>query len=94
MVASTRLIDNIDLNEVSGVLGIEYEQEQFEVWCIVLYKSLFTLFRSIVGGSRSKDINDVHLAVKVLYDDLKANDFELWPLMGQFCFKISSLLTI
>tara|TARA_B100001287_G_scaffold273938_1_gene278320 strand:- start:323 stop:883 length:561 start_codon:yes stop_codon:yes gene_type:complete len=82
MVASTRLIDNIDLNEVSEILGIEYEQEQFPgmVYRVETPKVCLLLFRSgrcVAAGA--KDINDVHAAVKVLYDDLKANDFELWP---------------
>ena len=85
MVASTRLVDNIDLNEVSEILGIEYEQEQFPgmVYRVETPKVCLLLFRSgrcVAAGA--KDINDVHTAVKILYDDLVAHDFELWPYEG------------
>ena len=55
MVASTRLIDNIDLNEVSEVLGIEYEQEQFPgmVYRVETPKVCLLLFRwSLCSGSK------------------------------------------
>lgn len=85
MVASTRLVDNIDLNEVSEILGIEYEQEQFPgmVYRVETPKVCLLLFRSgrcVAAGA--KDIDDVHTAVKILYDDLVAHDFELWPYEG------------
>jgi len=82
MVASTRLTNSIDLNEVSDILGIDYEQEQFPgmVYRVATPKVCLLLFRSgrcVAAGA--KDINHVHEAVKILYDDLAANDFELWP---------------
>jgi transcription initiation factor TFIID TATA-box-binding protein len=82
MVASTRLTETIDLNEVSEVLDIEYEQEQFPgmVYRVATPKVCLLLFRSgrcVAAGA--KKIEDVHAAVKILYHDLKDNDFELWP---------------
>ena len=85
MVASTRLTDNIDLNEVADILGIDYEQEQFPgmVYRVESPKVCLLLFRSgrcVAAGA--KKIEDVHTAVKMLYDDLIANEFELWPYDG------------
>jgi transcription initiation factor TFIID TATA-box-binding protein len=82
MVASTRITENIDLNEVSEILGIEYEQEQFPgmVYRVESPKVCLLLFRSgrcVAAGA--KNINHVHEAVKILHDDLIANEFELWP---------------
>tara|TARA_R110000782_G_scaffold72662_1_gene145447 strand:+ start:4105 stop:4665 length:561 start_codon:yes stop_codon:yes gene_type:complete len=83
MVASTRLTENIDLNEVSEILGIEYEQEQFPgmVYRVATPKVCLLLFRSgrcVAAGA--KEISHVHEAVKILHDDLMAHDFDLWPL--------------
>ena len=48
MVASTRLTQSIDLNEVSDILGIDYEQEQFPgmVYRVATPKVCLLLFRS------------------------------------------------
>jgi transcription initiation factor TFIID TATA-box-binding protein len=81
MVASTRLTNNIDLNEVSAMLDIPYEQEQFPgmVYRVETPKVCLLLFRSgrcVAAGA--KDADAVRQAVKVLYDDLAENHFELW----------------
>ena len=81
IVGSMRLTDNIDVNEVAELLGIEYEQEQFPgmVYRVIDPKVCVLLFRSgkaVATGAKSVD--DMEIAFIRLRADLEKNDFNLW----------------
>ena len=81
MVASQRICDFIDVNEVSYVLDIDYEREQFPglVYRIKDPKICILLFRSgkaVATGAKNKE--DIHTAFKMMRDDLRTNEFNLY----------------
>lgn len=81
IVGSMRLTDNIDVNEVAELLGIEYEQEQFPgmVYRVIDPKVCVLLFRSgkaVATGAKS--VEDMEVAFQRLRADLLKNEFALW----------------
>ena len=81
MVASQRVCSFIDVNEVSYVLNIDYEREQFPglVYRIKEPKICILLFRSgkaVATGAKNKE--DIEIAFNIMKDDLRNNDFELF----------------
>ena len=81
MVASQRICNFIDVNEVSYVLDIDYEREQFPglVYRIKDPKVCILLFRSgkaVATGAKKKE--DIETAFKMMRDDLNNNDFDLY----------------
>jgi transcription initiation factor TFIID TATA-box-binding protein len=81
MVASQRVCSFIDVNEVSYVLNIDYEREQFPglVYRITDPKVCILLFRSgkaVATGARNKQ--DIETAFKIMRDDLRNNEFDLF----------------
>lgn len=81
MVASQRVCSFIDVNEVSYVLNIDYEREQFPglVYRIKDPKVCILLFRSgkaVATGARNKQ--DIETAFKMMRDDLRKNEFDLF----------------
>jgi transcription initiation factor TFIID TATA-box-binding protein len=81
MVASQRVCSFIDVNEVSYVLNIDYEREQFPglVYRINNPKVCILLFRSgkaVATGARNKQ--DIETAFKMMRDDLRKNEFDLF----------------
>lgn len=81
MVASQRVCSFIDVNEVSYVLNIDYEREQFPglVYRIKNPKVCILLFRSgkaVATGARNKQ--DIETAFKMMRDDLRKNEFDLF----------------
>ncbi len=81
MVASQRVCSFIDVNEVSYVLNIDYEREQFPglVYRIKDPKVCILLFRSgkaVATGARNK--HDIETAFKMMRDDLRKNEFDLF----------------
>jgi len=82
MVASQRVCDFIDVNEVSYVLDIDYEREQFPglVYRIKEPKVCILLFRSgkaVATGAKNKE--DIKTAFTMMREDLRKNDFKLYP---------------
>lgn len=86
LVASTRYIDTLDVNEVADCLGIEYEQEQFPGMvyrstdpkvCILLFRS----GKAVATGA--KNIEDIEVAFERLRADLESHEFDLWE--DKFC---------
>ena len=82
MVASQRICDFIDVNEVSYVLDIDYEREQFPglVYRIKKPKICILLFRSgkaVATGAKNKE--DIKIAFTMMRDDLRKNEFKLYP---------------
>lgn len=82
IVASQRMANNLDINEVAYVLGIDFEQEQFPGMvyrcedpkvCILLFRS----GKAVATGA--KDFEDIEISFKKLREDLESNDFELYP---------------
>ena len=81
LVASTRYIDTLDVNDVADCLGIEYEQEQFPgmVYRSIDPKVCILLFRSGKAvATGAQNIEDIKIAFERLRDDLEIHDFELW----------------
>ena len=81
IVGSMRLTDNIDVNEVAELLGIEYEQEQFPgmVYRVIDPKVCVLLFRSgkaVATGAKS--VEDMEISFQRLRADLQKNEFDLW----------------
>ena len=81
IVGSMRLTDNIDVNEVAELLGIEYEQEQFPgmVYRVIDPKVCVLLFRSgkaVATGAKS--LEDMEISFQRLRADLQKNEFDLW----------------
>ena len=81
MVASQRICDFIDVNEVSYVLDIDYEREQFPglVYRIKKPKICILLFRSgkaVATGAKNKE--DIETAFNIMKDDLRKNDFDIF----------------
>jgi len=82
IVASQRIANSIDINDVADCLDIDYEQEQFPgmVYRTKTPKVCVLLFRSgkaVATGARS--IEDINFAFNALREDLIEYDFELWP---------------
>jgi len=82
IVASQRISNSIDINDVADCLDIDYEQEQFPgmVYRTKTPKVCVLLFRSgkaVATGARS--IEDINFAFNALREDLIEYDFELWP---------------
>ena len=83
LVASTRYIDTLDVNDVADCLGIEYEQEQFPgmVYRSIDPKVCILLFRSGKAvATGAQNIGDIGIAFKRLRADLETNDFKLWDI--------------
>tara|TARA_R110000824_G_scaffold5793_7_gene26648 strand:+ start:2477 stop:3037 length:561 start_codon:yes stop_codon:yes gene_type:complete len=81
LVASTRYIDTLDVNEVAECLGIDYEQEQFPgmVYRSVDPKVCILLFRSGKAvATGAQNIEDIEVAFNRLRTDLDSNGFKLW----------------
>ncbi|MHA2039051.1 MAG: TATA-box-binding protein [Promethearchaeota archaeon] len=81
MVASQRVCSFIDVNEVSYVLNIDYEREQFPglVYRIKKPKICILLFRSgkaVATGAKNKE--DIETAFNIMKDDLRKNDFDIF----------------
>ena len=81
IVASQRMADSIDINDVADCLNIDYEQEQFPgmVYRTESPKVCVLLFRSgkaVATGAKS--IEDINFAFSALREDLLENDFLLW----------------
>ena len=81
IVASQRLAQSIDINDVADCLEIDYEQEQFPgmVYRTQTPKVCVLLFRSgkaVATGAKS--IDDINFAFNALREDLLKFDFELW----------------
>ena len=81
MVASQRVCSFIDVNEVSYVLDIDYEREQFPglVYRIKEPKICILLFRSgkaVATGAKNKE--DIETAFNIMKNELRNNDFELF----------------
>ena len=81
IVASQRMADSIDINDVAESLDIDYEQEQFPGMvyrtdepkvCVLLFRS----GKAVATGAKSVD--DIDFAFNKLREDLIENDFELW----------------
>ena len=81
LVASTRYIDTLDVNDVADCLGIDYEQEQFPgmVYRSVDPKVCILLFRSGKAvATGAQNIEDIEVAFERLRADLESNEFKLW----------------
>jgi len=81
LVASTRYIDTLDVNDVADCLEIEYEQEQFPgmVYRSVDPKVCILLFRSGKAvATGAKNLDDILIAFERLRADLESHEFELW----------------
>ena len=81
IVASQRIANTIDINDIADCLDIDYEQEQFPgmVYRTQTPKVCVLLFRSgkaVATGAKS--IDDINIAFNALREDLIKYDFELW----------------
>jgi len=81
IVASQRIANSLDINEIAYVLNIDYEQEQFPGMvyrtkdpkvCVLLFRS----GKAVATGA--KNFEDIEIAFKRLREDLEKNDFELY----------------
>tara|TARA_R110000824_G_scaffold60012_8_gene160780 strand:- start:342 stop:917 length:576 start_codon:yes stop_codon:yes gene_type:complete len=81
IVASQRIAQSLDINEIAYVLNIDYEQEQFPGMvyrtqepkvCILLFRS----GKAVATGA--KDLADIETAFDRLRKDLELNEFELY----------------
>jgi len=81
IVASQRMANALDINEIAYVLDIDYEQEQFPG---MVYRSLepkvcVLLFRSGKAvATGAKTFEDIEIAFAKLRKDLEDNNFELY----------------
>lgn len=81
IVASQRVADSLDINEIAYTLGIDYEQEQFPGMvyrceepkvCVLLFRS----GKAVATGAKS--FEDIDVAFKIMRDDLTSHDFTLY----------------
>lgn len=95
IVASQRMAQNLDINEIAYVLDIDYEQEQFPGMvyrseepkvCVLLFRS----GKAVATGAKS--LEDIEVAFKQLRNDLERNDFKLYD--EEYCETILHNLVV